>query len=89
MKHPTHAEPYAMNDIEYTIRENHVDGVLEWFWLQACPDRDPTALVMPRANYYHATAVTDEDAETITGMWMPAAMDRLREMVHESEGVTT
>lgn len=69
----------------YQIRE---DGEkLVWYYIDRILELDPDALVIPRCGQCHLTDVTPKDAEEITGLYMPAALDRLWELVHESEAV--
>lgn len=62
-------------------------GVLVWQHhyvdLEHRPPRDQ-CLVLLRAGRIHDEEVSPEEAEVVTGLYMPAAMDRLRELVHDS-----
>lgn len=84
---------YARRDREptfvwlYWIYEDE-QGRLRWYYdtlENACVQPDGTTVyVLDMAGYLSYTDVTEKDAEIITGLHMPAAMDRLRELVQEA-----
>jgi len=69
----------------YTICEDS-DGTLVWNYLgpDTVGDLEGTVTI-PRCGHCSDTDVESGEAEALTGLFMPAAMDRLRELVHESE----
>jgi hypothetical protein len=60
--------------ILYDVEE--IDGEL-WWWAVGAHDGQ---------RFGNSGRIVAEDAEVLTDLLMPAAMDRLRELVHESGG---
>lgn len=71
----------------YRIYESD-DGTLKWLYLRhhrtEYVDGAEKIPVKGKCGGMSGDAVTGEEAEEITGLHMPAAMDRLRELAHES-----
>lgn len=70
----------------YQIHENRI-GQLVWY--QTSDPRTVPAFTIKCKRWGNmvGTLVTPEEAEAITGLHSPVAMDRLRELVHESPTV--
>lgn len=67
----------------YGISEDKI-GRLVWRILLGDEATIPGQFVIKECGSLVATTVTEEQAEIITGLHSPAAMDRLRELLHES-----
>jgi hypothetical protein len=71
---------------DYEIQE-HSDGNLRWFWVRGSnthtPVTGPVHFVSKKVGYLDGDEVSLKQAEELTGLYYPAAMDRLRELVHE------
>lgn len=68
----------------YSVRELP-DGRLAWEYHGRVWNGERTdLLVLPRGGSMTDKEVSGDEAEILTGLHMPAAMDRLRELVHES-----
>lgn len=85
---------YFSSPWHYLIAEDGND-VLCWFYVGwhdlGTTTQNPTAAVadfesrqITGAGCKAGEPVTDEEAEILTGLTMPAAMDRLRELLHEA-----
>jgi hypothetical protein len=74
------------NDQLYLIIESlEEEECLIWIHIKDMNKLGTTdAVVIKRVNYMHDSPVNPQEAEAITGLAVPAALDRLRELVHES-----
>jgi hypothetical protein len=89
-RHPKYADARVYTIEEYRGQfpypgKSVTEGTLVYTRYENQPAED-TDLIMTRSGHALFEAVTPEEAELFTGLIYPAAMDRLRELVHESGG---